>query len=60
VFSPGWEADEKGRTAGLAQPVERDLFGTTSAATGRRKCRSTESLDCGEMRGRPEGLARSI
>jgi hypothetical protein len=26
VFSPGWEADESGGTAGLCQPVERDLF----------------------------------
>ena len=26
VFSPGWEADESGGTAGLCQPVERDIF----------------------------------
>jgi hypothetical protein len=26
VFSPGWEADHTGGTAGLCQPVERDLF----------------------------------
>jgi hypothetical protein len=26
VFSPGWEADFSGGTAGLCQPVERDLF----------------------------------
>ena len=26
VFSPGWEADEHGGTAGLCQPVERDIF----------------------------------
>lgn len=26
VFSPGWEADSQGGTAGLCQPVERDLF----------------------------------
>ena len=26
VFSPGWEVDELGGTAGLCQPVERDLF----------------------------------
>jgi hypothetical protein len=26
VFSPGWEADQTGGTAGLCQPVERDLF----------------------------------
>ena len=26
VFSPGWEADSTGGTAGLCQPVERDLF----------------------------------
>lgn len=26
VFSPGWEADSSGSTAGLCQPVERDLF----------------------------------
>jgi hypothetical protein len=26
AFSPGWEADRLGGTAGLCQPVERDLF----------------------------------
>ena len=26
VFSPGWETDSSGGTAGLCQPVERDLF----------------------------------
>jgi hypothetical protein len=26
VFSPGWEADRTGGTAGLCTPVERDLF----------------------------------
>ena len=26
VFSPGWEADQNGGTAGLCQPVERDIF----------------------------------
>jgi hypothetical protein len=26
VSSPGWEADRTGGTAGLCQPVERDLF----------------------------------
>jgi len=26
VFSPGWEADSNGGTAGLCQPVERDIF----------------------------------
>jgi hypothetical protein len=26
VFSPGWEADRTGGTAGLCAPVERDLF----------------------------------
>ena len=26
VFFPGWEADATGGTAGLCQPVERDLF----------------------------------
>ena len=26
VFAPGWEVDEAGGTAGLCQPVERDLF----------------------------------
>jgi hypothetical protein len=26
VFSPGWEADQSGGTAGLCQPVERDIF----------------------------------
>ncbi len=26
IFSPGWETDRTGGTAGLCQPVERDLF----------------------------------
>jgi len=26
VFHPGWEVDSAGGTAGLCQPVERDLF----------------------------------
>ena len=26
VFYPGWEVDANGGTAGLCQPVERDLF----------------------------------
>lgn len=26
VFSPGWETDKNGGTAGLCAPVERDLF----------------------------------
>ena len=26
VFSPGWEVDSSGGTAGLCQPVERDLY----------------------------------
>ena len=26
VFSPGWEADRSGGTAGLCTPVERDLY----------------------------------
>ena len=26
VFSPGWEADQTGGTAGLCQPVERDIY----------------------------------
>jgi hypothetical protein len=26
LFSPGWETDSSGSTAGLCQPVERDLF----------------------------------
>ena len=26
VFSPGWEVDSTGGTAGLCQPVERDLY----------------------------------
>lgn len=26
VFSPGWEVDRTGGTAGLCSPVERDLF----------------------------------
>ena len=26
VFFPGWEVDRNGGTAGLCQPVERDLF----------------------------------
>jgi len=26
VFAPGWEVDSAGGTAGLCQPVERDLY----------------------------------
>ena len=26
IFSPGWEVDRTGGTAGLCSPVERDLF----------------------------------
>lgn len=26
IFSPGWETDSTGGTAGLCQPVERDLY----------------------------------
>lgn len=26
VFAPGWEVDNRGGTAGLCQPVERDIF----------------------------------
>jgi len=26
IFSPGWEVDSSGGTAGLCQPVERDIF----------------------------------
>ena len=26
IFAPGWEVDRSGGTAGLCQPVERDLF----------------------------------
>jgi quinohemoprotein amine dehydrogenase gamma subunit len=26
IFSPGWEADQNGGTAGLCTPVERDIF----------------------------------
>lgn len=26
VFSPGWEVDSAGGTAGLCQPVERDIY----------------------------------
>ncbi len=26
IFAPGWETDASGGTAGLCQPVERDLF----------------------------------
>src|SRR6476660_8863657 len=26
VFSPGWEVDSTGGTAGLCQPVERDIY----------------------------------
>ena len=25
-FSPGWEVDNRGGTAGLCQPIERDIF----------------------------------
>lgn len=26
IFSPGWEVDNAGGTAGLCQPVERDIY----------------------------------
>ncbi len=26
IFSPGWEGDSAGGTAGLCQPVERDIY----------------------------------
>jgi hypothetical protein len=26
IFSPGWEVDSAGGTAGLCQPVERDIY----------------------------------
>jgi hypothetical protein len=26
VFSPGWEVDSSGGTAGLCQPMERDVY----------------------------------
>jgi len=26
VFSPGWEVDSAGGTAGLCQPIERDIY----------------------------------
>ncbi len=26
IFSPGWEVDSSGGTAGLCQPVERDIY----------------------------------
>jgi hypothetical protein len=38
MFSPGWEVDRTGGTAGLCQPVERDLFDCHLAASGRRRC----------------------
>ena len=51
VFSPGWEVDSNGGTAGLCQPVERDLFDCHSPASGRRTCPISTTM-------RPTGPAK--
>ena len=60
VFSPGWEADRNGGTAGLCQPVERDLFdchmGCYLARSRARPVEPRARLDR-EVRRRAEGLA---
>ena len=59
VFSPGWEADRTGGTAGLCQPVERDLFDCHWAVSGRRCPTSSITRPTGRpRRRRPEGLAQ--
>src|ERR1051326_8991193 len=54
AFSPGWEVDSAGGTAGLCQPVERDIYDcyvtcfwprirTRSSYSMRRKVRSSSA-----------------
>ena len=45
VFSPGWEADRNGGTAGLCQPVERDGGLCTAETCGRRDAERRRSPD---------------
>jgi len=40
LFSPGWEADQAGGTAGLCTPVERDIFDCHISCSGRRRCQT--------------------
>ena len=60
VFYPGWEVDANGGTAGLCQPVERDLFdchlGCFWAGAGAGPVESCAGLDQ-QVRGGAEGLA---
>jgi len=59
VFSPGWEADRTGGTAGLCQPVERDRLPhrVLLARAGAGSTESCAGLD-EQVRRRPEGLAQ--
>ena len=61
VFQPGWEADRNGGTAGLCQPVERDLFdchrGCFWPAHVPDQAQPHPRLDR-QVRRRPEGLAQ--
>ena len=61
VFSPGWEADRTGGTAGLCQPVERDLFDCHIGCYWPAQVpdQLNHAPDWTEqVRGRPEGLAQ--
>jgi hypothetical protein len=61
VFSPGWEVDSAGGTAGLCQPVERDLLRLLRhlllARAGSGSPQQLSGLDR-EVRGRDERLAQ--
>ena len=61
VFAPGWEVDSTGGTAGLCQPVERDLFDCHLAcfwpAHVPDQAQSRAGLD-GQVRFGAEGLAQ--
>ena len=59
VFSPGWETDSAGGTAGLCQPVERDrlLYNLLLARAGARSLQQLSRLD-EQMRQRDERLAQ--
>ena len=39
-FSPGWEVDSAGGTAGLCQPVERDIYDCYVTCFWPRRCRT--------------------
>jgi len=40
IFSPGWETDSAGGTAGLCQPVERDIYDCYATCFWTSKCAS--------------------